>query len=118
MEYKYAISLDGINYNEPYNTYQEALDEGLKFHDGDFYIAKCYEFDPRVDLAYHAIDQVIDKAEEDCGEDAGDFLWRLTDKDYKELDDKLNDVLVKFANDHRDMILYTIDDTVSIVRED
>lgn len=109
MQNKWTISLDGLKYHGIYESYSEALNSGLKYHDSDFYISRCYEFDPTVDLSYHAIDKVQSKAEQECGESAEDFLWRLTDNDYRELDRQLSEVLVKFVNEHKDKTIYSLE---------
>ena len=116
----YAISLDGYNYESSiFDSYDEALKEGLEVSLGDFYIAETEKFDPTMtDIGERVLEIMQDKAYEECGESAEDWFFYLTDDELREFNDNLNKVIIDFVENHQSFQLYKINNPKMIERTD
>ena len=116
----YAISLNGYKYESSiFDSYDEALKEGLEVSLGDFYIAETERFDPTMtDIGDRVLEIMQDKAYEECGESAEDWFFYLTDDELKEFNDNLNKVIMDFVENHQSFQLYTIHNSELIERTD
>ena len=116
----YAISLDGHNYDSDiFDSYDEALVEGLDRSIGDFYIAEIEEFKPDLtNIGDQVLDILYDNACDECGESAEDWFCDLKDSEVKEFNNKLNEVLSEFVKNHQTFQLYTIKNPELIERTD
>ena len=116
----YAISLDGYKYGSSiFDSYEEALKEGLEVSLGNFYIAETEKFDPTMtDIGDRVLEIMQDRAYEECGELAEDWFFYLTDDELREFNDNLNKVIMDFVENHQPFQLYTISNPRMIARTD
>lgn len=116
----YSISLDGYTYESSiFDSYDEALKEGLEISLGDFYIAETEKFDPTMtDIGDQVLEILQNKAHEECGESAEDWFFYLTDSELKEFNNNLNKVIIEFIDKHESFQLYTIHNPKLIERTD
>ena len=120
MSQYYVISFDGYGFdNGIFNSYDEAMKDGLEIGPGDFYIAGADKFVPHTDYIGERVLEIIqDDAYEECGESADEWFSDLTDDELKEFSDRLNEVITDFINNHQTYQLYTIETPKLIERTD
>lgn len=116
----YVVSFDGHNYdNGIFNSYDEAMKEGLESSLGDFYIAEADKFTPHTNyIGERVLEMLLEDAYEDCGEAAEDWFCDLTDAEVEELNKKLGDAILNFVEEHQTFQLYTIENPKMIERTD
>ena len=116
----YAISFDGCNYESSiFDSYDEALKEGIEVGLGDFYVAEIEKFDPTMfDIGERVLEIMQDRAYEECGESADDWFFYLTDEGLREFNDNLNRVIIDFVENYQSFQLHTISNPRMIERTD
>ena len=99
-EIKYAYSFNGEEYEGPFDSYEEALQEAKNENEalGDkkderVFIGECIRYEPHVS----AVD-VIEAVQDDAYDQAGDFAIDYLDDVTKEHRDKLESLLTGIFN--------------------
>lgn len=91
-------SSDGENFNsDDFETREDCIADATENYGyTSFYIGQAVDFKPHIYID-DLLERMNEQACEQCGEYAENYLYYVSDKDKKELSDKLNEVFQAWA---------------------
>ncbi len=103
LDGKYCYSLNGESFYGEYETKEGAVEQGkeeaLEEGQNEIFIGICEEYIPSIS-AWQVIDSIQEDAYDKLGEFSQGYLDDVSNEHREELQDKLNQVLSKWIEEH------------------